>query len=249
LNALTLTDDELAARIRLGFERFEPMPATSLPVISRRREGWSRAFALLSLPLAVVAVVITTQMGAPAAALASWSAIPTAVDPALVSAVIASCHRPIESDASAEERAFQETLQVLPKVAVDQRGTAAAVLFAERQPEGVASMVCLGAADGSGVVRTLGSGGGVGVQEAPASGPLRLFGTTSIWSSGGTRLTSAEGSVEPEVTEVMVSRKGGSDVMATISGGFWLAWWPGDPEVVTVRAFAADGSEIARAKP
>jgi hypothetical protein len=248
MKAVTLTDEELAARIRLGFERYEPRSETSLPVISPRG-GRNRVLALLALPAALVVALIATQIGAPPSAFASWNAVPTAPDPALVSAVIASCHEPVASDASADERAYQETLRSLPQVAVDQRGTAAAVLFAERQAQGLAVMVCLGAANGSGTITTAGSGGAIGVRETPASGPLHLFGTTSIWSSGGIALTTAEGSVEPGVDKVVVSRGSGGDVTATIEGEFWVAWWPGDAKMVAASAIAADGSEMARIKP
>ena len=128
---------------------------------------------------------------------------------------------------------------------MDQRGTAAAVLFAERQAQGIAVMVCLGANDGSGMLRTSGSGGAIGVRETPASGPLHLFGTTSIGSSGGVALTAAEGSVEPGVEKVIVTRAGGGDVTATIEGGFWVAWWPGNSQLLGASAVAADGPVMA----
>lgn len=249
MNTSRLTDDELAARIHRGFARFDPAPSTTLPVTSPRR-GRGRLMALLALPAgAVVIALLVNQVAAPASAFASWSAIPTAPDPTVVASMLEICRAPISPDMPADERAYLEELYALPMVTVDQRGTAAVALFAERRPGGIAEMLCLGAADSSGTLTTAGSGGGLGGQETPASGPLRLITRTSIWSYGGEALTAAAGSVEPGVEKVVVSRASGGDVTATIEGGFWLAWWPGVSEMLGATALGADGSEVARINP
>jgi hypothetical protein len=244
------TDDQLADLIRGGFERYEPA-ATKLPVrvSGRPRSRWA---AMALVPLAgLLVTVIAIQAFRPESAFASWSAVPTDPDPALEAALLAGpgCQAPVSPDMTAEERVFAEDINSLPMVLVDQRGTSAVALFAEHRAAGVASKLCLGSHDGSGVLATSGSGSGLDAQESPSDGPMRLVGRLQLRSDGGETLTAAFGTSDASVARVVVGRTTGGDVIATVKDGYWVAWWPGDAALEQATAFGADGAEITAIAP
>jgi hypothetical protein len=73
---------------------------------------------------------------------------------------------------------------------------------------------------------------------------VRLVGRVQVTSDGGETLTAADGPAEASVAKVVIARSSGGDVTATVKGGYWVAWWPGDAAFEKATAFAADGSEI-----
>jgi hypothetical protein len=239
----TRTDQQLTEQIRRGYERFEPS-STTLPVKApgRSRSPWAAA---LVLPIAgLLIAVVAIQVARPQSAFASWSAVPVVADPALQAALLESCKDPITPETTDVERAFLEEVNRLPMVLVDQRGTSGVALFAVRRGSGIASKLCLGSHDDAGTLRTAGSGSGLGAQERPSDGPLRLVGQVQIWSYGGETLSAAFGTSDPSVAKVVVSRASGGDVTATVKDGYWVAWWPGEAAAQRVASFAADGSEV-----
>ena len=199
------------------------------------------------VPLSVLLLaVIAIQTLRPESAFASWSAVPTAPDPALEAALLSDpwCQDPVPPDMTAEERAFAEDINGLPMVLVDQRGTSGVALFAERRASGIASKLCLGSRDSSGVLTTSGSGSGLDQQESPPDGPVRLVGRVQVTSDGGETRTAAFGASDASVGKVVVARSSGGDVTATVKDGYWVAWWPGDAAFDQATAFAADGTKV-----
>jgi hypothetical protein len=135
-------------------------------------------------------------------------------------------------------------LATLPLVVVDQRGRGAIALFAERRPDGQASMMCLSVADEDGRVMAGGGGSSTGARETPATGALRLFTAQRNGSEWGT-LTAYAGSIEPGVKQVIVDRSTGSGVIASVSHGYFVAWWPGDAYATRITAYGSGGAVLA----
>jgi hypothetical protein len=69
--------------------------------------------------------------------------------------------------------------------------------------------------------------------DVPA-GQVQLFGS-GMENSSGQALTLVDGRIGAGVRSVRIDRSDGSSVQATVSGGWYLAWWPG-----TARATTAD---------
>jgi hypothetical protein len=208
----------------------------SAPARQVRRPRLLRVAAISApvVALAVIALVVGTALLEPPSAFATWTVEPSAVDPAFASAAMENCALRTVSQpslspellANLEEQ--QRIFAQLPLVAIDQRGRAAIALFAQRRADGQATVLCMAIAPQSGIPPTVGSGGaGTGALEAPADGPLRLFMGVRKRSSAGT-YTAYAGSVGPEVTRVIVKRSQGQAIVATVSNGYFLAWWPGE---------------------
>lgn len=204
------------------------------------------------LPLSAAALLVALlagQVTRPPSAFASWTAAPSAVDPAMRAALLGLCVEQPAPGTPERERGFIEAMNALPMVLVDRRGTSAVALFAGRGPEGVSSRLCLGSEDASGVLRTAGSGASEAAQEQPAAGKVHLVTRLAVWSYGGERLTAAMGTVAPGVARVVVSRDAGADVTATVDGGYWVAWWPGASATAKVTAYGSDGSVMGSIRP
>jgi hypothetical protein len=202
--------------------------------------------------LAVIALVVGSALFEPPSAFATWTVEPTAVDPAFASAAMENCAlRPagaMPSLSPEHQSAMDQQRQIyaeLPLVAIDQRGRAAIALFAQRRAGGQDVVLCMAIAPKSDVPPTVGSGGaGTAVLEAPADGPLRLFIGLRKRTFAGV-YTAYAGSVGPEVSRVTVKRSQGQAIVATVSNGYFLAWWPGEAFATGFVAENAAGEVIA----
>jgi hypothetical protein len=259
---MTSTDFEIQVRNALAIEMtLEELAQldTRKAILTRPRE--TRPRGLLSrrlvmsasaLAVAVAVILVGTPLLGPASAFATWTAVPSPVDPAFAMAMRENCAlRPIpvddpnvDDERLAELLAQQQIFAELPLVVMDQRGRAAVALFAERLPDGQASVLCLTVAEKDGSPPAAGGGGsGTGAFEFPAAGPLRLFTAHRNDSEAGT-FTAYAGWVGPEVVQVTVERNEGQVVTASVANGYFLAWWPGESHATMLVARGADGAVL-----
>lgn len=248
-------NDELLAALATedparGAPRVAPTPQvlasilaeSAEPALRRRRLGLVSLSAPV-LAVAVAAIVIAASLLGPQSAFATWSVEPGSLDPAFAAAMQDNCLVPRGIGASLTDD--ERILADLPLVVMDQRGRAAVALFAERRPDGQATVMCMTIASEPGGGPVAGGGGwALGSLETPVDGPLRLFTAQRNDSDAGT-YTAYAGSVEPEVVGVTVKRNDGSEVVATVSNGYFLVWWPGETFATRFVGKSTEGAAVA----
>jgi hypothetical protein len=159
-------------------------------------------------------------------AFAGWQPVPTAADRTLANDAEATCL----SDAS---------LPAMSLVAQDQRGAAATLLYAG----GGELAICLVLRDSAGSVVAATSG--VSHLE-DRSGALRIdTGISAPKTPNDPGLRIVAGRVDQAVKSVKVLRVDSAKVDATVSSGYFVAWWPTDDDVVNVTATDAAGATLA----
>jgi hypothetical protein len=243
---------DLVAPIRL-LHSILSQPIAEAPRHSRREPRVLLAAAFAVALLAVV-VFVGGSMIQPPSAFATWTALPTRLDPAFAEQMQENCALRAPSDddpdldpelraAMANQRRVFATL---PLVVMDQRGRAAVALFAARLTDGQASVMCMTVAAKAGGRPVAGGGGSsTGAIESPRDGPLRLF-TAQRNSSDAGIYTSYAGHVDPEVAQVTLERSEGGGVTASVSDGYFVAWWPGDAYATNFVAYGAGGETLAK---
>ena len=212
------------------------------------------AMAVAGVPLAAIAVVAVLVLGnltAPPSAFAGWTAMPTSTDPATAEIVEDACrkllHHPAD-DPNFEWMYNEEQRRkvsawpdpaTLPLVAQDQRGEVILAFFTD----GRIYADCTIQQDGErgyGVI-------GLGEIEGERSGTLRVLGGMSAdgSSDGVPPLRSVIGDMAPEVASVIIEREEGEPVTATVRGGYFMAWWPSDADIVRITAYDEEGNALA----
>jgi hypothetical protein len=189
-----------------------------------------RLLAGLSLVLAVgVAVAgcgITRVVTPPADTLASWVHHPLAPDPALATQALA-----------ARSACLMDATEGQVRILVQDRRTAQTAAFL------VASATMFGSC-----IITNGSGsssGGGGPAPGAMAGPI------SVDSNAGGGAGSAQtrllgGRVVSQASRVVVALADGRTVIASLNGGYWLAWWPDTTFATTVAAFDSAGAALGK---
>ena len=114
----------------------------------------------------------------------------------------------------------------------DTRGPYTASIYADD----TSSHLCL--QGGSLSIASTSSGPAEG--DVPA-GQIQLFGS-GIENSSGQALTLVDGRVGAGVTSVTIDRSDGVSVQATVSGGWYLAWWPGTAHATTAELTTTTGT-------
>jgi hypothetical protein len=226
---MTMNDDQITQAIRHSFDRYElaiPVSDVMTDHIGRRRRWRLVAVSAVAATVVLVLAFVTQPLGRPQAAFASWTAVPGVPDPALAAAAEEDC-RQVPSP-----RSRTPSFSHLPLVAQDQRGQAALMLFSD----GDAVALCLILPD-----RTKSVSAG---QRTP------LHGTVEILTAIRADRTESEtatllGQVADTVATVEIVRDDGLVIEATVSGGFFLAWWPGPAEAGEVRAYDVSGELVA----
>lgn len=99
---------------------------------------------------------------------------------------------------------------------------------------------------GDGVVCLAGNGVSVESDQGPATPTLpadqvELAGA-GMQDSAGDALTLVDGRVGSSVTAVTIDRADGTSVQATVTGGWYLAWWPGTAAATTAEVATATGT-------
>jgi hypothetical protein len=159
----------------------------------------------VSATAAVVAVVALASSAAPA--FAGWSPTPTP---------------PAAGQLAAAEQACSANLGI--PVLTDTRGPYTVSIYANA----TSSHTCL--QGGSLSIASSNSGPN---QADVSAGQVQLNGS-GMKNSSGQALTLVNGRIGAGVRSVTIDRSDGSSVQATVTGGWYLAWWPG-----TVHATAA----------
>ena len=208
---------------------------------------------LVGVPLAAVAVAAVVVLGtitAPPAAFAGWTATPTSTDPAVAEIVEDACrellHHP--ADDPNFERMYDEEQRrkisawpdpaTLPLVAQDQRGEVILAFFTDGHIYADCTIQQNGER-GYGAIS-------LGELEGGSFGVLRVVGGVIAEGSpdGIPPLRSVIGQAAPEVASVSIVRDEGEPVTATVSGGYFLAWWPSSADVVRITAYDEDGNAL-----
>lgn len=225
-----MEDTDLANQVRRSFERFHfERPAADI-VRSRGRVRVMRRLLVVGVT-AVVAVALWALNASPfvgraLVAFAGWQPVPTATDRMLANDAKATCL----TDAS---------LPAMSLVTQDQRGAAATLLYAGRGEVAI----CLVVRDAAGAVVAVTSGVS---HLGDRRGLLKIdTGISAPKSPNYPGLRIVAGRVDRSVKGVKVSRADGVTVDATVSSGYFVAWWPTDDEVASVTATNSAGVTVA----
>jgi hypothetical protein len=171
------------------------------------------ALGVSGMAAAVVAVVTLVSSAAPA--FAGWSPTPTS---------------PAAGQLAAAEQACSANLGT--PVLTDTRGPYTASIYADA----TSSHTCL--AGGS---LSIASGSGEPSQADVPAGQAQLTGS-GMKNSSGQALTLVDGRIGAGVMSVTIDRSDGSSVKATVSGGWYLAWWPGTLQATTADVTTTTGT-------
>ena len=221
-----MDDRDLTGQLRRSFSPYQFTRSVADVTRSHRRGRFGpRSLALGVTALAAIALWALTGtpfLGSPRVAFAGWQPMPTTADQALAVAAKSAC-------------AAASTMSL---VAQDQRGNAATLLYAG---SGQLS-ICLVLRDNTGAVVAAASGatileggGGALVVDTGLSAPRTA-------DSAGLQIVA--GRVGPSVKAVEVARADGVTVDATVSSGYFVAWWPTDDRAERVTAIDAVGATM-----
>jgi hypothetical protein len=219
-------DADLIGQIERAFRPYRFTRALKDLGTPRRR---NRRFAM---PLAVGATVLVVIVGwaigtspvsvSPALAFSDWGPRPDATVADFAAAALTDCH---------VEQGGRLAVQ-------DQRGSAAVLIYAG----GGELTLCLVARDRTGAIVAAASGGS---HLLPAPGPLSVdTGLSAPASAQSAGIRIVAGRAAAPVTAVVVTRSDGLQVTATVSSGYWVAWWPSELAEQSVSAMNSAGAVV-----
>ena len=184
----------------------------------RRRVPALPAFGALGVSATAAAAIVAVTLGSSAApAFAGWSSTPT---------------RPTAGQLAAAEQECSANLGA--PALTDTRGPYTVSIYADA----TSSHLCL--EGGSLSIASTNSGA---TQADVPPGRVQLSGS-GIENSSGQALTLVDGRIGAGVTSVTIDRSDGDSVQATVSGGWYLAWWPGTARATTANVTTAAGQAI-----
>ena len=201
-------------------------------ITASRRHRHRRRFALGGAGLAAsgvtTALVVLVGTGTPAA-FAAWTPSPTAPSPGQVAAAEATC----QAGATAPPAGAPSVPTTVSLT--DIRGPFTLVLFGAATPtKGV--LMCMSGPDGTQFSIAMGN-----EPPGPRAGQItldRLQGETA----DGQPYVVAEGSAGSGVSRATLTLSDGSQVVATVGNGLFLAWWPGSATVTSAAVTSASGT-------
>ncbi len=176
--------------------------------------------------------------------LGPWRPVPLVVDPALLARAAQACRTDMGTDPDMKLPAN------LPLAVADARGGGRlqVLLAGPRHRAECVDMAVLATgevhASGGGGISTL-----QGDEPPPAPQHLEITGASS--SGGRRQLANASnvwGQAGSDIRSVTVSVVGQPPILATLSGSWFAAWWPGPTDGGTVRVVGFDGSGAAVAE-
>lgn len=233
---LNADEQRLARSIEAAFRPYALGERVHSP--RRRLAPWIAAAATLVAVTLVVGVALR-----PASALASWTAEPTtsdraAFDPAAEQACRDQARTWIDRGRQAGWPADTGLAEMarLPLVAFDKRGSASAALFADDDTVYICAIIPIPGPQPSYV--ELGGGTGMIPEDF---GPIEVWAATGGWNSDYGGRWEIAGRVDPVVQQATIILEDGRAVIATIDGGWFLAWWPSESSPVRVDLHAAGG--------
>jgi hypothetical protein len=172
----------------------------------------------LSGAAATAAIISVVTLGSSAGpAFAGWTPVPTRAAPGQTAAALRLCGS-------------------RTPVLTDTRGPYTASVYA--MPNGAGTCVSGTGVSFSGTAHGIGEGN-VG------PGQIQTFVSSSNDSSGHS-LTVLDGRVGAGVTAVRIERSNGTAVTATLSAGWYLAWWPGSSHATTAQITTPSGTHTTR---
>ena len=210
---------------------------------------------------AATGAVLSIVLGGATPAYAGWSAVPVSSAQASSSAV-AQC----QSELSSPPAGSVVTGTWSP-VLTDVRGPFTTVLFengsaaascftsssfttvnqvsgsgGSGRGESLNSVHVSGASAGSGSASTIGSAAGASSVESTASGDLTQVIQNRLSTSADGAYTFIDGRTSNGVDGVTLLRSDGQDVVATVSDGWFVAWWPASASTTSARVTTSSGT-------
>ncbi len=181
----------------------------------RRRVPALPALGAVGVSATAVAAIAAVTLGSSAApAFAGWSRTPTP---------------PAAGQLAAAEQQCSANLGT--PVLTDTRGPYTVSIYANA----TSSHLCLQGKSLSIASTTSGP-----AQADVAAGHVQLSGS-GVQNSSGQALTLVDGRIGAGVTSVTIDRGDAGSVQATVSGGWYLAWWPGTARATTASVSTAAG--------
>jgi hypothetical protein len=219
-----LLEHNLRETLSERVQHIDPAASARLRAIDyrprRRRVPGLPAVGALGVSATAAAVVAVVTLGSSAApAFAGWSPTPTP---------------PVAGQLAAAEQACSANLGT--PVLTDTRGPYTASIYAEA----TSSHTCL-----EGGSLSIASSSSGAIQADVPAGQIQLTGS-GLKNSAGQALTLVDGRIGAGVTSVTIDRSDGSSVQATVSGGWYLAWWPGAVQATTADVTATIGTATER---
>ena len=171
------------------------------------------ALGVTGIAAAVAAIVALGSSAAPA--FAGWRATPTSPAPGQLGQAVQACGHDLGSP-----------------VLTDSRGPYTASIYADS----TTNDVCL-----SGNEVSMSSSSTTLAPSTVATGHIELDGG-GMRDSSGNALTLVDGRTGAGVTAVTIERSDGSSVQATVTNGWYLAWWPGTVTARNAEVTTASGT-------
>jgi hypothetical protein len=222
--------DQLETELREAFrDRAAQVPSSSIARLTQRdyhpRTRGLRpplaigAFATAAGTAGAVAVVISLGAGA-SNAFAGWSPTPTPPAPGQLAAARASCG------------ASQSPISGLPLKLTDTRGPYTFSIYADSD----SSAACI---KGPSFIAVSGS-----VASSAVSVPAGqvLLSTSHRTDGGGDGFSFADGRTGAGVSGVTLTLDDGTNVQATVGGGWFVAWWPGVHQIKSAELTTPTGT-------
>ena len=168
--------------------------------------------------LASIAVAIVALGSGAGPAFAGWQATPTIATPSEVTQAQQNCGQGLGAP-----------------IVTDSRGPYTAAVY----QQSTTSAVCL---SGAGV--SMSSSSSSSTTKAAAIAPdVIQFGGGGMRDTSGDALTLSDGQVGSAVTAVTIDLSDGTSVQATVSNGWYLAWWPGDVRALDAQITTPSGTD------
>ncbi len=235
LRAAMLEQTSRIAPAAEGLRRIDYRPRSPRTRAAVALACMSGVLALAGLALSVVGLTSQTPN-----AFAGWIPIPTSATPGEAAAASARCERRLSNPLGlSNQPAAQSVRGQWRTVITDVRGPFTLTMF--EAGHGQSETSCLSRAGSS--LLFLNS---TRLAAEPQAVPARRVAVESLSSSvlparsGGQAFAQVVGHTGAAVRSVTLRLSGGARVAATVTGGWFLAWWPGHEHLVAARVTTSD---------
>jgi len=103
---------------------------------------------------------------------------------------------------------------------------------------------CIVRIDPNGIPTVDGAGSSTGSDPAQL-GPLEVAASSGGSASGEDSWSYLHGNVGPEIGGVVIGLANGTNITASLGGGRFAAWWPGEVVATGIRGFDRAGNQVA----
>jgi hypothetical protein len=229
-----MDDPALQRRVGRAFEHFVfDLPLEAIVAPTRRpARSWLRLATTVVVSLVVVlaiGVLLGRQLATPTSVFGSWQPVPSLADPKLAAAARSDCLHEGEADASL--------------LIQDQRGLAAELLFRN----GNDMIMCVAFFEADGEIGAATSSG------THLSAQATTFGLDSVGRAPGFSanpgLTWLFGHQPTSTAAVVLMLEDGTKVTASMSAGWFIAWWPSEQTVASMSTLDARGNSVTVIAP